>query len=130
MLCPSQYLAGTVAESGHDALMYYFTRVRDGDGGAKLGAYHGAEYIYVFDTHDAWLPTTDIDRALTQVIARYWSEFARNGDPNSSETPNWPLFQAPDFIVQELGDDVTSASAPEEELCRKFQDSQAHAVSD
>ncbi len=43
MLCPSQYLAGTVAESGHDALMYYFTRVRDGDGGAKLGAYHGAE---------------------------------------------------------------------------------------
>ncbi len=128
MLCPSQYLAGKVAESGHDAWMYYFTRIRDGDGGAKLGAYHGAEYIYVFDTHDAWMPTTDIDRALTQLMSRYWVEFAKTGDPNSSETPDWPLYQAPDFLVQELGDRVTATGAPEQRLCRRFADSHTLAA--
>lgn len=120
MLCPSQYLARKAAESGRDVWMYYFTRVRDGDGGAQLGAYHGAEYVYVFDTPDAWLPTTEIDRALTQVMARYWSEFARNGDPNSVDLPVWPLYRAPEPLVLELGDRVTATGAPEQELCRRF----------
>ena len=89
----------------------------------------GAEYIYVFDTHDAWMPTTDIDRALTETMSSYWIEFARNGNPNSSETPDWPLYRAPEFPVQEFGDNVSSISAPEEELCRQFQLGQVNDAS-
>jgi para-nitrobenzyl esterase len=64
MLCPSQSLAAMMSAAGEDVWMYYFTRVREDDGGEKLRAYHGAEYPYVFNTHDVYMRTlaTDVIR--------------------------------------------------------------------
>jgi para-nitrobenzyl esterase len=45
---------------------------------------------YIFNTHDSWLPTDDNDRRLTGVMMRYWRNFARSGDPNSTDLPSWP----------------------------------------
>ena len=71
--------------------MYHFTRQRPGTGGEKMGAYHGTEIPYVFDTHDDWLPTEAIDHSLTEVVMDYWVQFARSGDPNVPGQPEWPL---------------------------------------
>lgn len=116
-LCPSHALAAGMAAAGADTWVYYFTRVRDDAGGRALGAYHGAEYPYVFDTHDAYMATTAVDRDLTRSMQRYWTSFAASGNPNSETTPHWPEFAAPDFPVQELGDRVRTIAAPESPLC-------------
>ena len=52
-----------------------------------IGAYHGAEIPYVFDTHDGWLPTDAIDHDLTRRMMGYWLNFATTGDPNHDDAP-------------------------------------------
>ena len=86
--CPSVALADGFAAGGSPTYVYRFDRIRDGDHG--IGAYHGAEIPYVFDTHDAWLPTNEADRALTRRMMGHWLAFARLGDPNHADAPNWP----------------------------------------
>jgi para-nitrobenzyl esterase len=117
MLCPSRYLAARVNDGGGRAWMYYFTRQRGGAGGERLRAYHGAELPYVFDTHDAWLPTDEADREVTQAVMDYWVQFARNGDPNQDGRPQWPVHTAQRPAVMELGDRVGQMESFDVELC-------------
>ncbi len=116
-LCPSRYLASTVTSLGGRGWVYYFSRQRPGPGGDKLGAYHGTEIPYVFDTHDEWLPTEAIDRELTEVIMDYWVQFARVGDPNLPNRPEWPVHSQSDPRVMELGDNIGAIEPPDVLIC-------------
>ncbi|MDX1517290.1 MAG: carboxylesterase family protein [Woeseiaceae bacterium] len=120
MLCPSQLTASRWNDRGGAAWNYYFTRVRDGDAGRRVGAFHGAEYTYVFGTNYIGMPESDVDRALTRVMMDYWTRFAATGDPNSASTPDWPAFVAPDFKALELGDVVQTIARPEAAMCASF----------
>lgn len=86
--CPSIALAKGFAAGGASTYVYRFDRIRAGDHG--IGAYHGAEIPYVFDTHDAWLPMDAVDRDLTRRMMGYWLNFAATGDPNHDDAPVWP----------------------------------------
>ena len=120
MLCPSQHTARLATANGLDAWVYFFTRVREGEAGARLGAWHGAEYSYIFGTHDAYLPMAKPDYWLTDAMQRYWVRFAATGDPNDAGLPDWPRFAPPDYPVLELGATVTTIDAPEPALCESF----------
>jgi para-nitrobenzyl esterase len=122
MVCPSQNLAANRTASGGRGWMYYFSRQREDDGGSKVGAFHGAEYSYVFGSHDDYMTTTEIDRELSEVMQQYWINFAATGDPNGEGLPRWPMFERPDPVVQELGDEVRTIPAVEPELCAAFED--------
>jgi len=54
---------------------------------------HGAEMPYVFKHLDqeqlAWTPA---DRAISEAMATYWTNFAKTGDPNGNGLPQWPAF--------------------------------------
>ena len=104
-ICPSIALANGFAAGGAPTYVYRFDRIRTGDHG--IGAYHGAEIPYVFDTHDAWLPTDDIDRALTRRMMGYWQSFAATGDPNHDDAPVWPRWNANARILS-LAEEVRS----------------------
>jgi para-nitrobenzyl esterase len=122
MRCPAYLMARSAAEHGHRSWVYLFTRVRPSPGGAALLAYHGAEIPYVFDTHDAWLPTEPADRTLTDVMLAYWTNFARSGDPNGPGLPPWPAYGAGTPQVMELGDVPGAISAPDHRLCGEVAD--------
>ena len=115
-------MAEAVNRSGQKAWLYHFTRVREGAGGQTLLAYHGSEIPYVFDTHDAWLPTTDKDRALTRTMMRYWLNFAKTGNPNGEGVPAWPAFAGPNPQLQQLDVAVEPKPAPEYALCAALRD--------
>ncbi len=121
MLCASQHVAATMTASSSDAWMYHFTRIREDEFGASIGAYHGIEYPYVFATHDSYMTTNATDLALEDIMQSYWVRFAATGNPNSEDTPDWPQFKTPDPLVQDLGDEVFTKSAPEPELCALFE---------
>ena len=117
MLCPSQHLAARVNRTGGRAWVYYFDRQRPGEGGRRLGAYHGAELPYVFDHHDDWLTTDGRDRGLSAVIMDYWVRFAATGDPNNAGAAAWPAYSGklPEILV--LGDSIRAAPDNSLELC-------------
>ena len=65
-------------------------------GGARsAGAYHSGDLAYVFGTtrtvgHD-W---QEDDHQLSEAIMNYWTNFAKNSDPNGPGLPRWDKYSA------------------------------------
>lgn len=117
MLCPSLALAAAVSDNGGSAWAYHFSRRRAGRGGDLLGAYHGAELSYVFGTHDDWLPTGPVDRALTREMMDRWISFARQGSPEVAGRSSWPAYDSGRPLVLDLGETVRIIRPVDQELC-------------
>jgi len=117
-VCPSLELAVGIAAGGGKTYVYYFSRTRPGAGGREIGAYHGAELPYVFNTHDAWLPTEERDLELGRLMGSFWANFARGGDPNFAGAPAWPPFGADGTATLVIGDTTEVVNHPEHRLCQ------------
>ena len=116
--CPAQRVADAIdASASGDVYLYQFSRVRSGIGGERLGAYHGAELPYVFNTHDDWLSTEDTDAGLTRAVMDYWVNFAKTGNPNAAGLTEWPRYNAESRLSLDLGDKVQVKKAPNRSLC-------------
>jgi len=120
-VCPSQRVAAKRSTTGGDAWMYFFTRVRKDEAGAEIGAYHGAEYPYVFGVHDDYMTTSAVDLELSTQMQKYWINFAATGNPNGERLPDWPMFERPEPLVQEFGDEVITIPAIEPDFCASFE---------
>lgn len=68
------------------------------------GAAHSYDLQYLYELRDLG---NDERRQLQTAMARYWTNFARNGDPNKGDTvsTSWPAFTGADKV---LGLDVAS----------------------
>jgi len=53
-----------------------------------LGAYHGAEIQYLFDSDYYYLLNAS-QQQLAAAMVSYWTTFAATGNPNSSSNPTW-----------------------------------------
>jgi para-nitrobenzyl esterase len=76
-------------------------------------AFHSAELEYVFGTQDVrqgatWKPE---QRVLSQRIMDYWSNFAKTGNPNGTNLPQWPRYDA-DGTILHLDTTITAGPDP------------------
>lgn len=90
LVCPTTDTARRAAAAGLDVFLYNFDQAIPIPGleSLMLGAAHGAELAYVFDTVPDMLP--DEDRALVPVMQGYWVRHAASGDPNGQGATAWP----------------------------------------
>ena len=83
--CPSSFIAKSLTKHTNNSVWFYsFDRVREGEKSKEMGAYHGAEIPYIFNTHDKWLPTSRIDDLITRKIQAHWINFLKTGNPNTT----------------------------------------------
>ncbi|MFE0632230.1 carboxylesterase/lipase family protein [Streptomyces sp. NPDC058864] len=61
--------------------------------GFPYGAAHGFEMPYLFSSVPTERPLTDEQRALSDRMVGYWTDFAHTGDPNSPGAPLWPVLR-------------------------------------
>ncbi|MCB1644647.1 MAG: carboxylesterase family protein [Pseudomonadales bacterium] len=63
------------------------------DGPRSGGAYHSGDLAFVFgNTHKVGVDWTTEDHLLSGQMVRYWTNFAKTGNPNGEGLPAWRAF--------------------------------------
>jgi para-nitrobenzyl esterase len=103
-------MARAMGEVPAKAYLYHFTRVGPAAERLGLGAGHGLEIPYVFGNAGRAMGWTETDRKVSDAMQRYWTAFARHGDPNVEGLPEWPPHEATGDRHLELGDRIRTGS--------------------
>ncbi len=114
---------GANARAGK-VFLYRFSRTppyQPGDKYFGWGASHGMELPYVFDHLEQQpLLWTGLDHQLAATMTTYWTNFAKNGDPNGPGLPLWPQFDPSSSSVMQLGDRMEAAPTEDTRSLRKI----------
>lgn len=106
-LSPLSWAMAQVKNRKKPLFTYYFNR--DIPGEDHPGAFHSSELWYVFGTLGrCWRPMEPVDYRISGVMADYWANFAKAGDPNAKGAPEWCPYrtEAPCTLVineQQIG---------------------------
>ena len=87
----------------------------------KYGAGHGSEVAYIFNTlnHRRGIETISTDDLkVAQLMQGYWVSFARNGDPNRSDLPQWPVFSLEKEAILDVEQDGKAVGKPDPRKAR------------
>ncbi len=87
-----RFLARANWLSGMPTYLYHFTRVSPSKT-QTIGAFHAAEIFFVFGSHSPLAGLTEADETLTAAMGKYWTNFAKTGNPNGDSLPEWPLYE-------------------------------------
>lgn len=90
----------------------YFYRFGYKPPGAE-GATHGAELPFVFDHLPAG--SAPADQAVADLMAAYWTNFAKTGDPNGAGLPAWPKYSLRDGEALLIGEATRAGAIPGED---------------
>jgi para-nitrobenzyl esterase len=108
------------SKSGKSKVFYYFfnqyPEYPKGSRQYGYGSPHGQDVPYVFQNLDKKNPQyAKYDFELSEIIGIYWTNFAKYGNPNSKEVPEWPAFSNDKPVVMYLGSTLHTGPVPDEE---------------
>lgn len=97
---------------------YYFDQHPNYPEGSKLygfGSPHGQDVAYVFMNLDSSNKnTSSSDIKLSEIMGTYWTNFAKFGNPNGNDLPQWPAFNDANPNVMYLNADSHIGPVPSE----------------
>jgi para-nitrobenzyl esterase len=97
-------------KSSKPAFAYLFARPLPGD---SSGAFHSSDLWYVFNSMvHSWRPFTAGDKALSNQMVDYWTNFAKYGNPNGKGNGTWTPYSAkvPKLMVLNVDGDKASCT--------------------
>lgn len=111
------------SKTGNSKVFYYFFDQHPdypkGSPRYGYGSPHAQEVPYVFQTLDKNNPElTDADFILSDIMATYWTNFAKYGNPNGKGLPEWPAFTNEKPMVLYLCKTPHVGPVPDEEALK------------
>jgi para-nitrobenzyl esterase len=92
------WLEAQTKTGGAPVYRYFFDLASPGDRNhtPAMGAFHSDDIEYVFGTLDSrpGMAVRPEDRALSELMQQYWTNFAKTGNPNAPGLPKWPTYNA------------------------------------
>jgi para-nitrobenzyl esterase len=90
--------ANIQSSQGSKVHVYRFTRKVPATGEyVKYGAFHTGEVPYAYDNlRFVNRPWEQIDHKLATIMSSFWANFARTGNPNGANLPEWTEYNASD----------------------------------
>jgi len=120
-ICSEAAAASSLAGPG--AWLYRFDLPGNLPEVSHLGATHSSEMAFTFntfanpDTH-ACITYHDRDDPVVRKVAKAWSDtvirFAKTGQPNGGELPNWPVYETGERNCLIINDDFRIESDPDQ----------------
>jgi len=104
MVAGARSLAATLADHGVPVYAYRFSYVADSIG--KPGAGHATDIPYFFDTVKVKYgrQATARDIGVGKAMSTYMVNFAKNGDPNGANLPQWPRYARASDQIMDFSD--------------------------
>jgi para-nitrobenzyl esterase len=119
---PARMTARTFIASGEPAYVFHFGYVpaamRER---ARFGAGHGSDVPYVFGNLNArWgaIEATPEEEKLAKIMNSYWANFAKTGDPNGEDLPDWPLYNTQNDEILDIELDGNPVGKPDPRKAR------------
>ncbi|MCP5328024.1 MAG: carboxylesterase family protein [Sinobacteraceae bacterium] len=106
-----RWLARQHLKIGQPTYLYRFDYVYEAERGTIAGARHGEETPYVFKTLGKRVPVQPSaqDWAMSDIVSGYWVAFAKTGNPNGGQRPEWPRqSQDRDVLLNFAADGITA----------------------
>jgi para-nitrobenzyl esterase len=117
--CPSRRVMRSASKNGVPVYVFefndrkapqYFPPVS-----YPYGAAHTLEIQYIFPGYHGAAgvrkPLSPEQRKLSDAMVRYWTNFARTGNPNGKGVPNWPQWTPANERTQMLDVKITTGTA-------------------
>jgi para-nitrobenzyl esterase len=110
VLSGSRYMANQMVAQGMPVYSYYFTYVADARRATQPGAAHTDDIAFVLQTLDNEEDLEDAvtvrDRRISELMSSYWVQFAKTGNPNREDLPEWPAYAGDNGPILEIGDEI------------------------
>ncbi len=116
---PSYFASEAMAKRSEDIFFYHFNQKPSGKAGEILGSFHAYEISYVFGV--GGLGPIE-NQELSDIMLSYWTNFAKTGNPNSSELPPWERMQSGEKKWQLLGPKIESQNIDRQEIYDLLED--------
>ncbi|HRP32671.1 MAG TPA: carboxylesterase family protein [Agriterribacter sp.] len=107
--------------------VYYFDREQPVNPNMPFkirGAAHANEINYVFGKLDVQQPNpfTDEDKKLSAQMVKYWTNFAKTGNPNGDGLPQWPIYKEGTPTVMYLNENPKAGPIANEAQLKLMED--------